>query len=143
MQPSTTNRLLLVIIVPAVVVLLSNLYILHAARGKEAYVYAPDGTVVANWRYTQMPMVECSWCGSKVSLQRHHVTPWSAMPELENEPTNIVVLCQPDHFRVAHGGNWKRFNANLLETLKTPKWVNSNEFYKETHEGREREETRK
>lgn len=109
----------------------------------EAYIYVPEGTVIAEWQYRQFPMKECAWCGSKLSLERHHVLPWSASPELENEPTNIVVLCKPDHLRVAHGGNYKRFNANLLETLKTARWVNSNEYYRETHGGNERTEVRK
>lgn len=114
-----------------------------SSRDDGAVVYAPSGTAFASWRYTQMPMVECAWCGSKVSLQRHHVVPWSAMPELENEPTNIVVLCQPDHFRVAHGGNWKRFNSNLMATLSTPVWKTSNDYYKEQHGGEDRTEKRR
>lgn len=123
---------------------LAALVVLVGCRSMdEAYVFAPSDTVTANWRYTQLPMAECAWCGSKVSLQRHHVIPWSAMPELEHEPTNLVVLCAADHLRVAHGGNWKRFNANLLETLKTPVWKSSNDYYEQAHGGRVRTEVRK
>lgn len=112
-------------------------------RKPDAYIYVPEGVALAEWQYKQLPMKECAWCGKKVSLQRHHIIPWSAAPELENEPQNLVVLCKDDHLHVAHGGNYKRFNANLRETLKTARWVTSNEYYKETHGGKDRTEVRK
>ena len=116
---------------------------LSRLKASDAYVYVPDGVALAEWQYKQLPMHECAWCGKKVSLQRHHIIPWSAAPESEHDPQNLVVLCKDDHLHVAHGGNYKRFNVNLRETLKTVKWVNSNEYYKETHDGRERTEVRK
>ena len=88
-------------------------------------------------------MKECAYCGSKVNLNRHHVIPWAAAPEKKDDPGNLSVLCRPCHQAVAHGNNWKRFNSNLLETLKTPVWVTSNEYYKEMHGGKDRTEVRK
>lgn len=112
-------------------------------RKPDAYIYVPEGTPTAQWRYQQLKMVKCEWCGKEVSLQRHHIIPWSAAPELEHEPQNLVVLCKDDHLHVAHGGNYKRFNANLRATLDSKKWVVSNEYYKETHDGKDRTEIRK
>lgn len=112
-------------------------------RRSDAYIYVPKGTVLAEWQYKQLPMKECAYCHHKVNLNRHHLQPWAASPELKDDPNNLVVLCRSCHQSVAHGNNWKRFNSNLAETLKTPVWVDSNEYYKDTHGGSERTEKRK
>lgn len=112
-------------------------------RRPDAYVYLPPGMAVSQFRYQDLPMKECAWCGCKLNLNRHHILPWAASPELKDEPTNLVVLCRDDHFRVAHGGNWKRFNANLAKTIESRKWVSSNDYYKETHGGNDRTEVRR
>ena len=117
-------------------------YIEHQEE-MEAYILVPEGMAMANFRYQDLPMRECAWCGRTVDLNRHHITPWAASPELKDEITNLVVLCRACHMSVAHGNNWKQFNANLVETLKTPVWKNSNEFYRETHGGKDRTEVRK
>lgn len=131
------------IVVAAVAVLAAAYALYRKFRKPDAYIYVPQGVVITEWQYRQLPMHECAWCGKKMSLQRHHIIPWSAAPESEHDPQNLVVLCKDDHLHVAHGGNYKRFNVNLRETLKTAKWVNSNEYYKETHGGKERTEVRK
>ena len=116
-------------------------------RMSDAYIYVPEGMVTANFRYQDLPMKECAWCGKKVNLQRHHVISWAGSPELKDDPDNIVVLCGGKgggcHKCLGHGHNYHRFNANLKETLKTAKWVVSDDYYKETHEGRQRTEIRK
>ena len=112
-------------------------------RRPDAYIYVPEGIPQSMWRYQQFKLTECKYCGSALHGNRHHVLPWAAQPELKDDPNNIVCLCRKCHEIVAHGGNWKRFNANLWETLKTPVWKDSNEYYRETHGGKDRTEVRK
>ena len=79
----------------------------------DCYVY---GTPVnAEWRYTQYPMHECSFCTSKVNLNRHHVISQLAAPDLANDPTNIIVLCRSCHLVLGHKNNWKKFNPAVRE----------------------------
>ena len=112
-------------------------------RNQDAYIYVPEGFPVAQFRYQDLPMKECAWCHHTVNLNRHHIEPWAANPEKKDDVNNLVVLCRPCHCSVAHGNNWKRYNANLMETLKTQKWVDSNHRYRETHGGKDRTEVRK
>ena len=79
----------------------------------DCYVYGAP--VNAEWRYTQYPMHECSFCTSKVNLNRHHVISQLAAPELANEPTNIIVLCRSCHLVLGHKNNWKKFNPSVRE----------------------------
>ena len=79
----------------------------------DCYVY--EAPVNAEWRYTQYPMHECSFCTSKVNLNRHHVISQLAAPELANEPTNIIVLCRSCHLVLGHKNNWKKFNPSVRE----------------------------
>lgn len=83
------------------------------SQGVECYVYGAP--VNAEWRYTQYPMRECSFCTSKVNLNRHHVISQLAAPELANEPTNIIVLCRSCHLVLGHKNNWKKFNPSVRE----------------------------
>lgn len=79
----------------------------------DCYVY--EAPVNAEWRYTQYPMHECSFCTGKVNLNRHHVISQLAAPELANEPTNIIVLCRSCHLVLGHKNNWKKFNPSVRE----------------------------
>jgi hypothetical protein len=80
---------------------------------EDCYVYGAPVNV--EWRYTQYPMHECSFCTSKVNLNRHHVISQLAAPELANEPTNIIVLCRSCHLVLGHKNNWKKFNPSVRE----------------------------
>lgn len=116
-------------------------------RRPDAYVYIPEGMPIAQFRYQDIPMKECAWCGRKVSLQRHHCISWAASPEMKDDPDNIVILCGGKgggcHKCIGHGHNYHRFNANIKETLKTKKWVTSDDYYKDTHGGKDRTEVRR
>ena len=81
----------------------------------DAYIYVPDTVVSAEWLYTQLPMHECSFCSSKVNLNRHHIIPQLAAPQLTNERTNLIVLCRPCHQVVGHKNSWKKFNPYVKE----------------------------
>lgn len=135
-------------VIVAVAVVTAALVLWRWLRKPDAYIYIPEGTAMANFRYQDIPMKECAWCGRKVALQRHHIVAWAGAPELKDDPNNIVVLCGQGkgagcHKVLGHGNNFHRFNANLRETLKTKRWVTSDEYYRETHGGKERTEVRK
>lgn len=131
----------------AVVVLVGMLVAWLLTRTPDAYIYVPEGMATAQFRYQDIPMKECAWCGRKVDLARHHCIAWAAAPELKDDPDNIVVLCGGRgggcHKCIGHGHNYHRFNANIKETLKTKRWVTSDEYYRETHGGKDRTEIRK
>lgn len=109
--------------------------IIDRLRPDEVHTYVPEGTPEAEWRYQELPMYECAWCGrkgEKARLNRHHVLPQSAAPELANTPTNLVVLCRDCHQSVAHHNNFKKFEKNLMEILNLSEVVVSKE-YLESH----------
>jgi len=69
----------------------------------------------------------CAGCGSVLHLQVHHRKPFHLHPELELEPTNLIVLCMdgPEcHLRLGHGDNFKAFNPGVeqdtFESKATP-----------------------
>lgn len=60
----------------------------------------------------------CEACGSKIGLQLHHIKPFHAFPQLELEPSNIIVLCEAVgglecHARIGHGGDFGHFNPRV------------------------------
>ena len=140
----TTIAVLLVIALIAVVAWLVRRFRLPGAE-----IYVPSNIPLAQFRYQDIPMKECAWCGTKVNLNRHHCTSYAASPELKDDPNNIVILCRGKglsggcHACIGHGWNFKRFNPNIKETLRTVRWVTSDEYYKETHGGKERTEKRR
>lgn len=48
----------------------------------------------------------CVDCGSKKSLQAHHIISWTLDESVRYELTNGVTLCRSCHLK-RHGGNWK------------------------------------
>ncbi len=69
------------------------------------------------WRKVERAAVEahpcCSACGGKKDLQVHHVLPFHLHPDLELEPSNLIVLCRVHHLWVGHLGDWKSWNAEV------------------------------
>ena len=65
----------------------------------------------------------CEACGATERLQVHHKKPFHIHPELELDPSNLVVLCMKPglecHLYVGHGDSWKAYNPNLDLDLKT------------------------
>ena len=87
------------------------------ASSRDVYVYGiPEG---ARFSYTDIPMVECSWCHRVNNLNRHHIVPKSVDPSKRNDPHNIVVLCRECHFVLGHRCNWKHYNPDVLEMVNT------------------------
>ena len=73
---------------------------------------------------------KCAVCG-KGRVQLHHIQSFASKPELENDLTNLVWLCEGvltnhHHLWWGHLGNFQSLNQNLMqwiEAVKTrPKW---------------------
>lgn len=98
-------------------------------------------TVERNWIKTHS---ECPGCKTKKHLQVHHKLPYHNHPELEyadgtgkysqaKNPDgtfviNLITMCMDKHechLRIAHGGNFKAYNSNVVadaaEALANPK----------------------
>jgi hypothetical protein len=80
---------------------------------------------------------KCAVCGSK-KVQLHHLQPFQANPELENDLGNLVWLCEGfltnhHHLYFGHLGNFQSVNEHLrewIEAIKTrPKWNGREWFY--------------
>lgn len=67
----------------------------------------------------------CRVCGSVVSLEAHHIIPFSVNPSLELNPGNLITICdRPEtrcHLRKAHLGSWRRYNPNICREATAPK----------------------
>lgn len=81
------------------------------------------------WRSVEKGKVEaqkvCEICGSSVRLQVHHVEPFYVKPDMELDPSNLVVLCMDTnecHFKVGHGGGmghgWKGWNPLIRQHIE-------------------------
>lgn len=63
---------------------------------------------------------ECQVCGSKVKLQVHHIKSFHQYPELENESSNLITLCESKnygvncHLFIGHCGNFRRTNPDVI-----------------------------
>ena len=58
----------------------------------------------------------CAGCGSRLHLQVHHKKPFHSFPQLELEPTNLIVMCMSAtecHLRIGHGDHFRAFNPNV------------------------------
>lgn len=62
----------------------------------------------------------CEACGSRESLNVHHVESFRLHPERELDPSNLVCLCRTHHLVLGHscggltgGDNWKCENQNV------------------------------
>ena len=105
---------------------------LIAVRRRDSYIYVPIGFPTAQFRYQDMAMKECSFCSSKVNLNRHHVIPQLAAPDKRDDPANLIVLCRSCHQVVGHKNNWKKFNpyvADICEKYGGPP-IDSREWRK-------------
>ena len=60
----------------------------------------------------------CAACGSKNRLNVHHIRPFHIDPKLELDPNNLITMCMDEkecHLRLAHCGNFKMFNPNIVK----------------------------
>ena len=72
--------------------------------------------------YQKFKQAECYVCGSTQDLEWAHAFPYAlstnGLEYLRVAETNGITLCRDDHFRIAHYGNWKKWNANLIPICK-------------------------
>jgi 5-methylcytosine-specific restriction endonuclease McrA len=69
--------------------------------------------------------VVCAVCGGGEKLEVHHIKPFHLHPELELEPSNLIVLCESNkggmncHLAVGHLGSYKSFNVDVITDSAT------------------------
>ena len=72
--------------------------------------------------YQKFKSNECYVCGSTQDLEWAHAFPYAlstnGLEYLRVAETNGITLCHDDHFRIAHYGNWKKWNNNLIPICK-------------------------
>lgn len=59
----------------------------------------------------------CAACGSTKKLQVHHIMPFHLRPELELDPSNLIVLCMDVnecHLEIGHGGSFRCYNPRVV-----------------------------
>ena len=67
----------------------------------------------------------CAVCGSKESVEVHHIKPFHIAPELELEKSNLISLCESKKYGVnchlffGHLGNYKTENLHLSKDVET------------------------
>ena len=72
---------------------------------------------LARWRY-------CESCGGTKKLEVHHVVPFHERPDLELEPSNLMVLCRAKkygiscHLLIGHKGNYRLINPDAYQTAR-------------------------
>lgn len=53
----------------------------------------------------------CAYCGGTTKLQAHHIRPFHLEPDLELDPSNVIVLCEDPatdhHLKIGHLGNFQ------------------------------------
>jgi hypothetical protein len=89
------------------------LAIINSSRSGDAYFY--NVPVTAQWKYTNLPMFECSWCHRTKALNRHHIVPQRADITKRDDAANLIVLCRDCHFVLGHRCDWKQFNPDVVE----------------------------
>ena len=57
----------------------------------------------------------CAVCGSKKSLNVHHIKPFHLNQELELDPTNLITLCRPHHLLCGHLMEWASWNITVKD----------------------------
>ncbi len=70
---------------------------------------------------------ECAITGLRPSffkgkqLPIHHIEPVPVRPDLACDTNNMITLCPSLHFWVAHRGNYRTYNTNLLDSIRIMK----------------------
>lgn len=71
----------------------------------------------------------CAVCGGSVKLEVHHKKSYTTYPELELDPSNLIVLCESKSFGInchediGHSGNYRFENTNVERDVKTAKSI--------------------
>jgi len=64
---------------------------------------------------------KCRACGGVRRLNVHHIKPFYLFPEEEENPDNLITLCEGSHginchLVFGHAGNWKSYNESVKTT---------------------------
>ena len=68
------------------------------------------------WRMFKRDGFKCRVCGSKGSLELHHIELKSLNPEKVMEARNVISLCPTHHLMVTKNEN--KYSEQLIEVLK-------------------------
>jgi len=70
----------------------------------------------SKWRKLEKDFLEknsfCAVCGSKQTLNVHHIKPFHLYPELELDVNNLITLCMGKkecHLLIGHGADFKAY----------------------------------
>src|SRR3990167_2781062 len=55
----------------------------------------------------------CAVCGTKKELEVHHKIPVNIDQSKEFEISNLITLCDTDHFTFGHLKSWRSFNKDV------------------------------
>lgn len=55
----------------------------------------------------------CEACGSKKSLEVHHIEPFHLNPDKELDPSNLITLCKTCHLVFGHLMDYKSWNIEV------------------------------
>lgn len=87
--------------------------------------YITGGKRSSGWSKLEKEFIKlypaCAACGTKKSLQVHHILPFHIYPELELDKGNLITLCRGSkdcHLNVGHGNNFRAWNPNVKEDSK-------------------------
>ena len=71
---------------------------------------------------------ECMVCGGRKKIEVHHIVPFHVAPDLELDPSNLMVLCTRKkygincHLLIGHLGNFRRINPAVELDAMTWRW---------------------
>lgn len=85
---------------------------------------SPSWRKVRSEHIKQQPF--CQACGSKKSLEVHHIEPYHVNPDRELDPANLITLCKTCHFVFGHLMDYKSWNIEVQ--------TDSNNFLKKVTE---------
>lgn len=79
-----------------------------------------------NWNAVKTSHLEnhptCAACGSKQKLNVHHIVPFHLDPSKEEDPKNLITLCEGEvvncHLLFGHSRDWRAFNPNVSQDAK-------------------------
>ena len=81
---------------------------------------APKGAERSDgWRQVRKDFIKlhkgrgCWICPRKTGLEVHHNTPFHVAPDLEEDPSNLSVLCHRCHLIFGHLGDYKSVNTEI------------------------------
>lgn len=96
----------------------------HIVNVARAFIHETGKKVARSGRWPAVERAKrkaqptCEACGGTTRLQVHHVAPFHLHPELELEPTNLIVLCMgpaEDHLLIGHGDSFQHYCPDVRQ----------------------------